>query len=69
MFKCVDNGKDTCYSKSGEPKSRWSTDKEAIEKAKRLNEKFYDPDTKLVAYKCSHCHYYHLTRKKRRKRV
>ena len=61
MIKCKDNGALTCVSKQGTPKSRWETDKEVIEKAKFLNTKYPSSDTKLVGYKCSHCHFYHLT--------
>lgn len=61
MIPCKDNGSLTCYSHDGKLKSRWNTDKEAIEAAKIINNKYPKPNTKLVAYKCSHCGYYHLT--------
>lgn len=47
-------------AKSGKPKSRWETDKEAIENAKYLNKKYPKDNSKLVAYKCPNCHKYHL---------
>lgn len=69
MIKCVDKGALTCVAKSGKPKNRWKTDKEAIKNAKYINEnKLQDEDYKLVAYKCTHCHHYHLTSKSKRKR-
>lgn len=68
MIKCKDNGIYTCISKQGKNKSRWDTDKEAIDYAKYLNEKYPLPDTKLVAYKCTHCHFFHLTSVKKNKK-
>lgn len=69
MVKGVDNGVMSCIAKSGKPKSRWDTDTEAIENAKYINEnKLQNEDYKLVAYKCPHCHHYHLTSKSKRKR-
>lgn len=66
MIKCKDNGSMTCVSKAGRPKNRWKTSDEVIAKAKYLNEKYPKKDTKLVGYKCSHCHHYHLTTNKKR---
>jgi hypothetical protein len=63
MIKCVDNGLLTCISRDGKPKSRWLTSDEAIENAKYLNKKYDNPNSKLVAYKCTHCSHYHLTTK------
>ena len=68
MIKCKDNGKMTCVSKSGKPKSRWKTSDEVIKQAKYLNKKYPKKDTKLVGYKCSNCHHYHLTTTKKRVR-
>jgi len=42
---------------------RWSTSDEAIENAKYLNKKWANDNSKLVAYKCTHCNHYHLTTK------
>ena len=36
---------------------------EAIENAKYLNKKYANDNSKLVAYKCTHCSHYHLTTK------
>jgi hypothetical protein len=67
MIKCKDNGSLTCFSKSGKLKSRWDTQGEAIDQAKYLNKKFHKEDEfKLVAYKCTNCHKYHLTTTKKR---
>jgi hypothetical protein len=68
MIKCKDNGIYTCISKTGNPKSRWKTDKEVIDSAKYLNTKYPSTDTKLVGYKCSHCNFYHLTTVKIKKK-
>lgn len=68
MIKCVNNGIYTCISKEGKPKSRWATDKEAIDKAKYLNTKFPQIGTKLVGYKCDNCGFYHLTTVKTKKK-
>ncbi len=61
MIKAIDNGKYSCISKNGNPKSRWDTSEEVIAKAKYLNEKNHEKNTKLVGYKCPNCHKYHLT--------
>jgi len=66
MIKCNDNGRMTCVPRSGKPKSKWETSDEAIENAKYINNKYPKKDSKLVAYKCTHCHKYHLTTKKKR---
>jgi hypothetical protein len=63
MIKCVDNGLLTCISRDGKPKSRWLTSDEAIKNAKYLNKKYANDNSKLVAYKCTHCNHYHLTTK------
>ena len=68
MIKCVDNGRMTCIGKDGNHKNRYDTSEQAIAVAKHRNEVFPKRATKLVAYKCSHCHYYHLTSKPKRKR-
>lgn len=68
MIKCKNIGALTCVSKQGTPKSRWKTDKEVIEKAKFLNNKYPSTDTKLVGYKCGHCGFYHLTTVSKKKR-
>lgn len=60
MIKCTDKGIWTCISRSGIPKKSYTNDKSAISAAKIVNEKDPQPYTKLVAYKCSHCHQYHL---------
>lgn len=67
MIKCANIGSLSCFSRDGKLKSRWRTDKEAINAAKFLNEKYQSNDTKLVAYKCNHCGYFHLTTKVKKK--
>lgn len=62
----AENSNRSCYAKNGNLKSRWKTDKEAIENAKYINTKYPKDRTKLVAYKCPVCHHYHLTTKKKR---
>lgn len=66
MIKCKDNGIYTCISKNGNPKNRYDSDNEVIEEAKRLNKKYFSETTKLVGYKCTQCHKYHLTTVKKR---
>ena len=66
MIKCVDNGIMTCISKNGNPKNRYRSADLAIRAAKISNDKYSNGLTKLVAYKCTHCHYYHLTTKSKR---
>ena len=62
MIKCKDNGIYTCMSKNGNHKNRYDTSDEVIAEAKRVNKKYHEgKPTKVVGYKCSHCHYYHLT--------
>lgn len=68
MIKCKNNGKFTCIGKNGKPKNRYETADLAILSAKRINTKYPDNPTKLVSYKCSHCHFYHLTSKPKRVR-
>ena len=60
MIKCVDRGIWTCISNSGVLKKSYDNSDAAISAAKLVNK--YDPKetTKLVAYKCTHCHKYHL---------
>jgi len=60
MIKCVDKGFWTCIGRNGVPKKSYLDDKSAISAAKIVNEKDPKPDTKLVAYKCTHCNKYHL---------
>jgi hypothetical protein len=60
MIKCVDKGIWTCIGRSGVPKKSYVDDKSAISAAKIVNEKDPKTDTKLVAYKCTHCNKYHL---------
>lgn len=59
MIKGADNK--GCFSKYLKPKKRYSTSDAAIEKAKELNAKSGKINSKLVAYKCTSCHQYHLT--------
>ena len=61
MQKCIDKGIFTCISRHGVPKKRFETDAAAISAAKIINELNKDLPTKLVGYKCTHCHGYHLT--------
>ena len=60
MIKCVNKGIWTCISNSGVLKKSYDNSDAAISAAKLVNK--YDPKetTKLVAYKCTHCHKYHL---------
>jgi len=60
MVKCTDKGKWTCISRNGLAKKAYPDDKTAISAAKIVNEKDPKLGTKLVAYKCTHCHQYHL---------
>ena len=60
MIKCHDKGIWTCIGKSGKPKKSYPTSDAAISAAKLVNEHDPKPDTKLVAYKCTHCSNYHL---------
>jgi hypothetical protein len=60
MIKCVDKGMWTCVSKSGAPKKSYDTADAVISAAKLVNEHDPKPDTKLIGYKCTHCHKYHL---------
>jgi hypothetical protein len=66
MVKCTDKGIWTCISKNNTPKKSYPDDKSAISAAKIVNEKDPKVGTKLVAYKCSHCHNYHLLTVKKR---
>ena len=61
MIKCVDKGIFTCIGRNGNPKRRFDTPEQVISAAKLINGKNKDSNTKLVGYKCSHCHGYHLT--------
>lgn len=61
MQKCVDKGMFTCIGRNGVPKRRFETSEQVIHAAKLINSKTPDSTTKLVGYKCSHCHGYHLT--------
>jgi hypothetical protein len=70
MIKCTDKGKWTCVGRNGVPKKSFPDDKSAINSAKIINEKYPQPDSKKVAYKCSHCGKYHLlTVKKKKNRI
>jgi hypothetical protein len=60
MIKCVDKGIWTCISKSGVPKKSYDDSDAAISAAKLVNKHDPKETTKLVAYKCTHCHKYHL---------
>jgi hypothetical protein len=60
MIKCTNKGIWTCISRNGIPKKSYEDDKSAISAAKIVNQKHPKPDSKLVAYKCSYCHKYHL---------
>jgi hypothetical protein len=60
MIKCFDKGPWTCVSRSGVPKKSYDTDNAAISAAKLINKRNDEANTKLVAYKCTHCHNYHL---------
>jgi hypothetical protein len=66
MIKCTDKGKWTCISRTGTPKKSYSTSDSAIQAAKLVNESNKNLNTKLVAYKCSHCYQYHLLSVKKR---
>ena len=66
MIKSKNFGIFNCMSKSGKPKSAWDTSDEIIEQAKYLNKKYPSDKTKLIGYKCSHCHKHHLTTTKKR---
>jgi hypothetical protein len=61
MIKCTDKGFFTCISSDGKPKASFDTSDEAINKAKYLNQKYPKKNQKLVGYKCTNCHKYHLT--------
>lgn len=61
MQKCYNKGIFTCISRHGVPKKRFETDASAISAAKIINEINIHLPTKLVGYKCTHCHGYHLT--------
>jgi hypothetical protein len=60
MIKCKDKGIWTCIGRSGKPKRQFDTSDSAIHAAKIINLKDSKKDTKLVAYKCTNCHKYHL---------
>ena len=60
MIKCHDKGKWTCIGRNGKPKKSFPTDNAAISAAKLSNNFDANPNTKLVAYKCTHCNQYHL---------
>ena len=68
MVKCKHNGALTCVSKSGKPKNRYNTDSEVIKEAKRVNKKYFSETTEVVGYKCTHCHHYHLTTVKKKRK-
>jgi len=60
MIKCTDKGRWTCISKLGVPKKTYSDADSAISAAKIVNKVDPKPESKLVAYKCTNCHKYHL---------
>jgi hypothetical protein len=60
MIKCVDKGIWTCISNLGVPKKSYDNSDAAISAAKLVNKQEPKETTKLVAYKCTHCHKYHL---------
>lgn len=60
MVKCTDKGIWTCIGRTGVPKKSYLSDRDAISAAKIVNEKDPKPNTKLVAYKCTHCNKFHL---------
>jgi hypothetical protein len=68
MIKCVDKGRWTCFSRTGVPKKTYTTDTQAIAAAKTVNTRDPRVGTKLVAYKCAHCHGYHLLTVNKRQR-
>lgn len=69
MIKSTDNGIYSCISKSGKEKNRYNSSDEVIAEAKRVNKKYHsDKPSKVVGYKCPHCHYYHLTTTRKRVR-
>lgn len=61
MKKCIDKGIFTCIGRNGTPKKKFETAEHAIHAAKLINTKNSESTTKLVGYKCSNCHGYHLT--------
>lgn len=69
MIKCTDKGRFTCLSRSGLPKKSYTTSDSAISAAKIVNEKDPKPNTKLVAYKCTHCNQYHLLTVKKKEKI
>ena len=60
MIKGVDKGIWTCISNLGVPKKSYDNSDAAISAAKLVNKHDPKETTKLVAYKCAHCHKYHL---------
>lgn len=60
MIKCHDKGMWTCIGRNGVPKKSFPDDVSAISAAKIVNMNNPDSLTKLVGYKCTHCHKYHL---------
>jgi hypothetical protein len=52
-----------CISTNKTPKVRWETLTLAQVNAEYLNKTYPKKDTKLVAYRCEQCDYYHLTTK------
>jgi len=61
MIKCIGKSKFNCISRDFKQKVKYANADAAINKAKELNEAKKDPFTKLVAYKCNQCNFYHLT--------
>lgn len=69
MIKCVDKGRWTCIGRSGIPKKSYPDSDKAINAAKLVNNLDPKPGTKLVAYKCTHCHQYHLLTVKKKEKI
>jgi hypothetical protein len=68
MIKCQDKNKFNCFSRDFKLKVKYPDSDAAINKAKELNKANKNLYTKLVAYKCNECNYYHLTTKQLRVR-
>ena len=69
MIKCVDKGRWTCIGRTGVPKKSYPDAERAISAAKLVNSSDPKPDTKLVAYKCTHCNKYHLLTVKKKNKI
>lgn len=69
MIKCVDKGRWTCIGRTGIAKKAYPDANTAISAAKIVNEEDPKPNTKLVAYKCTHCNQYHLLTVKKKEKI